>query len=222
MPLGDSITAGYNVPGGYRTTLYNLLDAGGYDIDFVGSMTDNPNPLLPDLNHEGHSGWTIAGLSGQIQGWLAAANPDLIILHIGTNDVSSGIAPRGVASRLDFLLSQITTFQPNAELIVASIVPRLDALEATSQAYNERIPALVTKYQLQGKHVTFLDMHSALTTADLGDVVHPNASGYEKMAQAWYPAIQAVAPDPVPEPATVLALAAGLLCLVRRRAARSR
>ena len=62
MPIGDSITTGNDdsnlTPGGYRTTLYGLLNEAGYDFDFVGRMQDNPGPM-PDNDHEGHSGITL-------------------------------------------------------------------------------------------------------------------------------------------------------------------
>ncbi|HEX5200872.1 MAG TPA: GDSL family lipase, partial [Actinoplanes sp.] len=38
MPLGDSITDGTQVPGGYRIGLWQRLAAGGYRVDFVGSQ----------------------------------------------------------------------------------------------------------------------------------------------------------------------------------------
>jgi lysophospholipase L1-like esterase len=39
--------------------------------------------------------------------------------------------------------------------------------------------------------VYFVEMYSALTSADLADGVHPNATGYNKMADVWYNAIKA-------------------------------
>ena len=62
MPLGDSITAGYNVAGGYRAPLYAGLTSLGYAVDFVGTQADNGAGSLPDANHEGHSGLTIGGI----------------------------------------------------------------------------------------------------------------------------------------------------------------
>jgi len=59
LPLGDSITYGYPVSGGYRLPLYQLLTNGGYNVDFTGTQTDNGAPDLPDPHHEGHPGWTI-------------------------------------------------------------------------------------------------------------------------------------------------------------------
>ena len=43
-----------------------------------------------------------------------------------------------------------------------------------------------------GKRVHLVDMHSALTTGDLIDGIHPTADGYDKMAARWYSALQSV------------------------------
>ena len=59
LPLGDSITDGAGAPGGYRLRLYQLLTNAGFNVDFVGTLTDNGAPGLPDPDHEGHSGWRI-------------------------------------------------------------------------------------------------------------------------------------------------------------------
>ena len=55
MPLGDSLTDGYNIPGGYRIDLVSRLDADDLDVDFVGSLRNGPSSLR-DRDHEGHSG----------------------------------------------------------------------------------------------------------------------------------------------------------------------
>jgi hypothetical protein len=57
MPLGNSITYGYPGDEGYRKDLYlDLVDA-GYDVDFVGSLSDG---VGFDSDHEGHIGWYTA------------------------------------------------------------------------------------------------------------------------------------------------------------------
>ena len=52
LPLGDSITYGYPVPGGYRLPLYQLLTNAGYNVDFTGTQTlaepaERPTELTP-------------------------------------------------------------------------------------------------------------------------------------------------------------------------------
>jgi len=56
MPLGDSITDGMNVAGGYRIKLWESIKSAGANVDFVGSMSNGPASLT-DKNHEGHSVW---------------------------------------------------------------------------------------------------------------------------------------------------------------------
>ncbi|MEV5745599.1 hypothetical protein AB0L30_36545, partial [Microbispora rosea] len=69
MPLGDSITEGTQVPGGYRIGLWQRLAAGRYMIDFVGSQYNGPGSL-GDHDHEGHPGWRIDQIDANINGWL--------------------------------------------------------------------------------------------------------------------------------------------------------
>ena len=35
----------------------------------------------------------------------------------------------------------------------------------------------------------FVDLYASLQPSDLPDHLHPNAGGYEKMAQAWFKAL---------------------------------
>jgi hypothetical protein len=58
MPLGDSITEGTQVPGGYRIGLWQRLNTNGYRVDLVGSQFNGPTSL-GDHDHEGHPGWRI-------------------------------------------------------------------------------------------------------------------------------------------------------------------
>ncbi|NUR03568.1 MAG: SGNH hydrolase [Streptomyces sp.] len=189
MPLGDSITDGLTVPGGYRIGLWQDFVADGYKVDFVGSLSNGPAGL-GDHDHEGHSGWTIAQIDANISGWLQTYDPHTILLHIGTNDMY-GSDPAGAPARLATLLDHITAQKPDAEVFVATIIP-LACCDATVRTYDAAIPGIVQSRINQGKHLHLVDMYPALTTADLADGVHPNAGGYDKMAAVWYKALQSV------------------------------
>ncbi|WP_157548314.1 cellulose binding domain-containing protein [Micromonospora sp. ATCC 39149] len=189
MPLGDSITDGFNVPGGYRIDLWQKLAAGGYRIDFVGSMFNGP-ASLGDHDHEGHSGWTIAQVDANVVNWLRATTPRTVLLHIGTNDMYGD--PTAAASRLSTLLDRITTTAPSADVFVATIIPRSGSTDNAVRTYNAAIPGIVQSKVNAGRRVHLVDMYRALTLADLADGVHPNATGYSKMATAWYNALRAV------------------------------
>jgi lysophospholipase L1-like esterase len=192
MPLGDSITEGTQVPGGYRIGLWQRFSSGGYRVDLVGSQYNGP-ASLGDHDHEGHPGWRIDQLDANIVGWLRATGPRTVLLHIGTNDVLQNYNLAGAPARLSALVDRITATAPDTEVFVATIIPLANSgQEANARAFNATIPAMVQSKANAGKHVHLVDMHSALTTADLIDGVHPTATGYDKMAATWYAALRSV------------------------------
>src|SRR5262249_32839115 len=125
MPLGDSITDGYLVSGGYRINLWRGFQAIGLDAIFVGSEYNGP-PELGSKKHEGQSGWRIDEIIGSIDDWLDAAEPDIILLHIGTNDCVQNYQLHTVRDRLSALIDRITNRLPDAVLVVAQITPVTD------------------------------------------------------------------------------------------------
>ncbi|MEU0808244.1 SGNH/GDSL hydrolase family protein [Streptomyces sp. NPDC005970] len=189
MPLGDSITDGFNVPGGYRVDLWQKFVAAGRNVDFVGSMSNGPSNL-GDRDHEGHSGWTIGQIDSNVVNWLRTYTPHTVLLHIGTNDMY-GSDPAGAPARLSTLLDHITATAPDTEVFVATIVP-ISFADPTVRTFNAAIPGIVQSKVNAGKRVHLVDMYRALTTADLADGVHPNAGGYSKMANVWHSALLSV------------------------------
>ena len=240
MPLGDSITGGYPVAGGYREPLYTLLHGVGCDFVFVGSNTSTTSPILINADpiqvyHEGHGGYQINQINDNLFGddsssgnnggyWLGGITgtrnplyPDIILLDIGTNDVYAAPSAAIMRDRLDTLLSTIYTNRPDAAILVANMTPRTD-FQSISQAYSALIPAVVASYDAAGRECYFVDMYNALTLADIHDSVHPNASGYQKMANTWFAALQANDLITIPEPSSLLMLftLAGMSLLIAR------
>ncbi|KDN20149.1 cellulose binding domain-containing protein [Amycolatopsis rifamycinica] len=188
MPLGDSITQGGSI-GGYRLDLGAKLRADGRSIDFVGSLADGPSSM-PDRNHEGHPGWTIAQVDGSVTGWLNTYRPRTILLHIGTNDMY-GSDPAGAPRRLSALVDRITNLAPDADVFVATIIP-IRFADQTVRTFNAAIAPDMRAKAAAGKRVHLVDMYPAVAIADLPDGIHPNAAGYSKMATTWYNALKAV------------------------------
>ncbi|MFF9312395.1 GDSL-type esterase/lipase family protein [Streptomyces sp. NPDC014748] len=189
MPLGDSITDGFNVPGGYRSDLWQYLAADGHRDDFVGSRSNGP-ARLGDHDHEGHPGWRIDEIDAHAADWVRAASPRTILLHIGTNDMIQNHDPAGAPARLAALIDHVTAAAPNADVLVSDLVPLADpAAEERAQRFDAAVPGVVSALAARGRHVHFVPMHSALTTADLADGVHPTGGGYSKMAARWYSAL---------------------------------
>lgn len=193
MPLGDSITDGVTIPGAYRIGLWRRFVNDGYKVDFVGSLSNGPAEL-GDHDHEGHSGWRIDQIDANIVGWLRTYTPHTVLLHIGTNDVLQNHDLANAPARLSALIDHITATVPTAEVFVATIIPLANSgQEANARTFNAAIPGIVQGKVNAGEHVHLVDMHAALTTADLvSDGIHPNATGFDKMAATWYSALRSV------------------------------
>ncbi len=191
MPLGDSITFGSpdRSYGGYRHLLGSLLTNDGYLFDFVGSR-ESGNGVIPHPENEGHPGWTILQIKNGIDsdGWLETYQPDIILLHIGTNDIRRGDAA-SAPGNLSALLEDILARLPQTHVIVAQIIPFRRGPERGHQSYNDAVAAIVAS---KGPRLSMVDMQTILAPSDYADGLHPNAGGYDKMARAWEPAIRAV------------------------------
>lgn len=200
MALGDSITqgvGGYPVGNysGYRTMLHQYLWEGarpaGQTWEWVGSIADQPRA---PFRHEGHSGWTVQQIRAQIDGWLAAARPDVVLLHIGTNNILSE-DPAITRAALQDLIARIRWHDADTRIYVARITqlgPTASAdRHARARALADAVPQIVVD---AGPRVYAVDMRmvggSREAGADFDELLfddrHPNWIGYVTMAYQWY------------------------------------
>ena len=217
MPLGDSITHGsQSVRGnGYRAPLYVALTNLGYNVDYVGTQTDNygkEDPFLADSDHEGHSGWKIENASNGIYNFIPdffaqIDDPHVILLHIGTNDTGDNEATfrSQATNRLVRLLDRIHACQPSAKVVVTTLMRRYTTegdltnnwkYAAITNVFNPAVSDIVDAQQAKGQDAYFLDMHEHVTFEQIADTVHPNDVGYTNMANAWVSAVTSLIPDP--------------------------
>ena len=188
LPLGASITYGYEY-GSYRAPLWHLLTADGYEIDFVGSQSDGPADL-PDRDHEGHPGWRIAQIEERAAGWVEEHDPDIVLLHVGTNDLIQGASAEEAASAMESLLGTLTAAAPDMTVIVSTLIP-LHEGDATWRQTNAAFAGLVAERAAAGDRVLLADMSDGgpEAGAEIPDGVHPNGAGYAAMAQVWHPVV---------------------------------
>ena len=198
MPLGDSITHGVDFPGAYRIGLWSRLTGNGSSVDFRGSLANGPD-TLPDQDHQGQRGWRIDQIHANVDSWIAAQKPQVILLHIGTNDMLQSYALSTAPDRLSALIDRITLAAPNAYVIVASIIPIGDTRNVRVVNFNAAIPGIVDAKRAAGKRVSHVNMYNAVPAADLYDGIHPNAQGLDKMAAAWFQALTPILPMLTPE-----------------------
>lgn len=194
MPLGDSITRGwYGSVGsnGYRKPLYLNLAGRGYNVDFVGGMNDGD---FADRNHEGHDGWHAAGGTGggllpNVYNWLVVHPADIVLLHIGTNDITYNDQD---VNEVSGILDEIDRFSEDITVILALIINRQSYSAATTQ-FNDELNAMALNRIAGGDDIIIVDMESALNySTDMVDNLHPNDAGYAKMADVWYDVLDSI------------------------------
>ncbi|WP_344469886.1 SGNH/GDSL hydrolase family protein, partial [Kitasatospora kazusensis] len=196
MPLGDSITAGYqsSTGAGYRLPLWNLAAAQSrYTMDFVGSQS---SPGVPDPDHEGHGGYMIDQIGAGVDGWIGAANPDVVLLHLGINDLDRGTDKAHASDRLSALVDRISADKPGVTVIFQGLIPTTPNLQSLIQDFNSKVQAMVPAKQAAGEKFRYVDA-PALTSAEFADGLHPNDQGYARMGQVFYNALDKAFTDGV-------------------------
>ena len=133
MPLGDSITRGYrsSTDDGYRGPLYNALKNRGLALDVVGSQRTG---VMFDPDHEGFNGFWIDQIAERMDAALATCHPNLIALHIGTNDLGQNYQVPDAPKRLAALIDTIIADDPKVTILVAQLV--CNATPATQSLIN--------------------------------------------------------------------------------------
>jgi len=197
MPLGDSITGS---PGCWRQILWSRLQSTGYTgVDFVGSLNDSTSCGTPyDGDNEGHGGFLATNIlsQGLLPGWLSSARPDVVMMHLGTNDVWNNIPAATVLTTFSGLVDQMRAANPAMRIVVAKILPMNpsgcpDCGQRVIDLDNA-IPAWAAGKTTAASPITVVDQWTGFDTAtDTGDGVHPNAAGNQKMSDRWYPALVA-------------------------------
>lgn len=217
LPFGNSITEGTDgdppqesLRIAYRHTLYTLLTAAGYDFDFVGHQTGGYG-VFPDAEHGGIAGTRDQYLVRLLQDgydlrWEEQITPgsqpyldvypaDLILLHIGTNDITHGEgASEGSVTQI---LNEIDAWELRTGnqviVLVARILNRKEYSLITTQ-YNNNVAAMVAARN--DPSIIMVDIENGAginyPTEMQDDLIHPLPSAYTKMGQKWFEAIQAL------------------------------
>lgn len=216
MPVGDSITNGEGETGGYRKYLDYILNQKGISFDMVGPNRDmnasfsyNGQTVQYDSDHAGFSGfqikqvpdWGKANNTGSLYNELKNKNavktykPDIILLIIGTNDMTANRSMSDCSNDLHDLVDYMLADMPSGGMIFMGSIPEFTRYGGNPQRianYNETVQSVAEDYSNAGKNVRFVDTHGCLNgMSDIGsDELHPNGKGYEKLGKFWAEVIE--------------------------------
>jgi hypothetical protein len=141
-----------------------------------------------------------------------AEEPNIVLLHIGTNDVS---AANEDYSKVEDILAVIDDYEftsgKNVWVILSLIVDRscdpylpLCPKSQETTEFNDDVRDLVFFYrQAGGDNILLVDMQNGAGInyerwdmgGDMWDDIHPFETGYDKMADLWYTRLMEILPQ---------------------------
>ena len=192
MPLGDSIThgeRGSSPVGGFRDDLADMLLNEGINFDLVGTLDDGTS-YYP--HHEGHPGQTAEYLANNIITWLSATNPEIVLLHIGTNDINSFYSNTDIRNDIEKILNNIWSYDTNIAILLTSLIPRNDSLNTTNTDLGRLVHQLAVEKLAEGKLIRYVGQNEVWVTHPnwrydyMYDAFHPNNEGYHVMAETYF------------------------------------
>jgi acyl-CoA thioesterase-1 len=206
MPIGDSITRGDVGMASYRCYLDGMLNDAGVAFDFVGGQsgpydpTEYGCPTAFDQDHEGHWNAIISFLGYVATSSVEDLQPDVALIHVGTNDIYGGRDPASSASDLASLITELQGVSPDITILVAQIIPcdteqasplrpALCSDEEVGPVFNHAIAAF-TSLSTDESSVIVVDMNTGFGPDHLQDEWHPNDAGDQLIASRWMQALQ--------------------------------
>ena len=194
LALGDSITNGISGHWSYRRDLTGLLSADSCRIDMVGSLNGPTDGNIGngdfDRDHEGHRGFTTEQILDGLPEWLPQYEPDVALIHIGTNDILNGLSINIAVNNVIQIISNLRFSNPNMEIFLAQIIPNLPANENEVISFNNQLLTAAAAQSTPQSPITIVDQYSGYDTfLNNFDQVHPNTSGESIIANRWRSAI---------------------------------
>ena len=171
----------------------------------VGTQRNGPTwAPIESTQHEGRPGWTTKQIIAILPLW-AATQPDIIVIHLGTNDVGQNHTLPELLTDMSSLLHNISIALPNARVFLCTILYMINSINPQwvpmIEAYNTAL-----KTNFGSRSVSIIDVASAtglcnandsplhrfcaqcnssgpcITDPTFYDRVHPTAAGYNVFA----------------------------------------
>jgi acyl-CoA thioesterase-1 len=173
VALGDSLTAGYGLPGAeaFPTKLQAVLNAKGIAVTVANA---------------GVSGDTASGGLERLD-WSVPADAGAVIVELGANDALRGLDPKLTEKALDAILTKLAARHLPVLLAGMKAPPNMGADYA--KAFDAIYPALAAKHAVIF-YPFFLDGVAADAKLNQDDGMHPNAAGVDIIVARMLPKVE--------------------------------
>lgn len=173
--FGDSLMAGYQLPSGdaFPSKLQAALRNRGHEVTVINA---------------GVSGDTTSGGLARLD-WSVPDSADLVVLELGANDALRGIAPELTQANLEAMITRLK--QRDIKIVLVGMLAPPNMGVDYERAFNAIYPHLAEKHDLPF-YPFFLDGVAATPSLLLGDGMHPNREGVDKMVAGILPLIERI------------------------------
>ncbi|WP_291679722.1 arylesterase [Bosea sp. (in: a-proteobacteria)] len=173
VALGDSLSAGYNLPGSaaFPTVLEKLLRDKGIPVEIANA---------------GVSGDTSQGGLERLD-WSVPDGTDGVILELGANDALRGVDPALTEKSLDAIVTGLKA-RGIPVLLAGMYAPRSNGPDYVAR-FDAIYPKLAEKHRLI-LYPFFLDGIAGDRVLNQPDMLHPTAEGVRVIAQRILPTVE--------------------------------
>lgn len=173
VALGDSLTAGYELPPeeAFPARLEALAKSKGIDVA---------------ITNAGVSGDTSADGLARVD-WSVADGTDGVILELGANDALRGLPPEDTLKNLDEILTRLKA--RNIPVLMAGIMAPPNMGAEYRQKFDGIFKTLAEKHNVP-LYPFFLDGVVLEKSLQLDDGMHPNGKGTTVMAERFLPTFE--------------------------------
>ena len=203
MPVGNSITAGehYGYPAlaertGYRKDLYWMLMGSGYNVDFVGSQRHGERPENDeewyDWNCEAYPGWRIPDIANKVKSALPTYEPNILLVHVGTNGSDWNNKPGQVLDMLDMINEFSVGNNHPMTVFLCKIINRFEGGHASTTQFNKAVADSVAIRTGDKIKIILVDMENGAGLDYTDDPPDPTANPPYEGGDMWgetYPGV---------------------------------
>ncbi len=204
MIAGDSISHEFTGDYTWRFRIWQEFRRQGVPMNLVGPRAGNTGPIpfwiVPSWRtydrHDSLGGSKLHNQKDTIASEVAQAQPDVVLLMSGFNDLNHGAAAPTVVEDMDTYLTNLFTARPETRVVLSPVlhtviypgtaVRTIDAPGGAIDTVNAGYAGLVAKYEGLGLDIRTVDTSAAwVPRRHTVDGVHPTSTGETIVAQRY-------------------------------------